>query len=238
MSKTDDYRTALLAENAWDAYLTAHSGLPGPRGNTELAFAAGELASSEKIKEWLLLDVGRAPTNTPEEFLAFCGVIGLGRLLKEGNESALLELRRSASDPRWRIREAVAMALQGLGDHGFDRLLSEMRSWAAGDLLEQRAAPAALCEPRLLAPDRVADVIEVLDLITASLVGRENRQGDDFKTLRKGLGYCWSVAVAASPSVGRPAMERWVRHNDPDIRWVMRENFRKKRLQRMDPKAQ
>jgi HEAT repeats len=234
MSKTDDYRTDLRAESDWDAYLTAHSGLPGPRGNIELALAAGDLASPERIEEWLLLDVVRAPTNTPEEFLAFCGVIGLGRLLKDGDESALSKLRRSASDPRWRVREAVAMALQGLGDDDFDRLLSEMRSWAAGDYLEQRAAAAALCEPRLLAPERVADVIEVLDSITASLAGRKDRRGDEFKTLRKGLGYCWSVAVAAAPSVGRPAMERWVGHDDPDIRWVMRENLRKKRLQRMD----
>jgi hypothetical protein len=51
-----------------------------------------------------------------------------------------------------------------------------------------------------------------------------------FRARRQGLAYCWSVAVAAAPELGRPFMERWMRNDDPDVRWVMRQNLAKKRL--------
>lgn len=234
MAKTDEYREALTEETDWDAYLLSHSGLPGPRGNIELGTVASELASRNQIRGWLEWDAQHAPTNTREEFLAFCGVLGLGRLVAEGNDGLLAEIRTWASDPRWRVREGVAMALQSVGDADFEHLLAEMRVWASGTWLEQRAAAAALCEPRLLISGRVGDVLDVLDDITSSIPARGDRQSDDFKALRKGLGYCWSVAVAADPVPGKPGMERWVGSDDPDIRWIMRENLRKKRLERMD----
>jgi hypothetical protein len=235
MAKTDEYREALTEETNWDTYLLSHSGLPGPRGNIELGTVAGELASRDQIRRWLEWDAQRAPTNTPEEFLAFCGVLGLGRLVAAGDHGVLAEIRTWASDPRWRVREGVAMALQSVGDADFEHLLTEMRAWASGTRLEQRAAAAALCEPRLLLPGRVGDVLDVLDDITSSIPARDDRHSDDFKALRKGLGYCWSVAVAADPMLGKPEMERWTGNDDPDIRWIMRENLRKKRLVRMDP---
>ena len=42
------------------------------------------------------------------------------------------------------------MALQRWGDADMDGLLAAMTDWAAGNPWEQRAAAAALCEPRLL----------------------------------------------------------------------------------------
>ena len=53
--------------------------------------------------------------NSPEEFLACCGVLGLGKLLVQGQSARLDTLHLFASDPRWRTREAVAMALQAYG---------------------------------------------------------------------------------------------------------------------------
>ena len=52
--------------------------------------------------------------------------------------------------------------------------------------------------------------------------------------LRKGLAYGWSVAVAAQPAIGKPRMEKWIVSEDPDIRWIMKQNLKKKRLSRMD----
>ncbi len=57
---------------------------------------------------------------------------------------------------------------------------------------------------------------------------------DEFKTLRQGLGYCWSVVVAALPAQGKGTMERWLSSTDKDVRWIMKENLKKKRLVRMD----
>jgi hypothetical protein len=52
--------------------------------------------------------------------------------------------------------------------------------------------------------------------------------------LRKGLGYCWSVAVVALPDEGKRHMARWLASSDPDVRWIIRENLKKKRLERLD----
>ena len=62
----------------------------------------------------------------------------------------------------------------------------------------------------------------------------EDRRGEDFLTLRKGLGYCWSVAVAALPAEGKALMEKWLVKPDKDVRWIMKENLKKNRLVRMD----
>jgi hypothetical protein len=141
----------------------------------------------------------------------------------------------SASDPRWRIREGVAMALQRLGEVDVDSLLQEMEKWSKGNLLEKRAAAAALCEPKLLREEKHTErVLRILDEITASIQGIEDRKSDEFKALRKGLGYCWSVALVAFPEEGRKMMERWFSSDDKDVLWIMKENLRKKRLTRMD----
>jgi hypothetical protein len=209
--------------------------VPGPRGNIELARAVAEEGEAPLFWRYLHWGVDRAPVNTPPEFLAFCGTLGLGRLLVDGDVKALTALRSQASDPRWRIREAVSMALQRWGEADMEALLEEMTLWSKGGPLERRAAVAALCEPKLLAEaGHVARVLEILDVVTSSLLKEKDRRSGSFRALRKGLGYCWSVAVAACPAAGQAAMERWLDSTDVDVRWVMRENLRKARLKRMD----
>jgi hypothetical protein len=236
VKKIDYYRQRLRALHDWDAFLLEESGLPGPRGNLELAQAVAEEGTEELFRRFLAFDAEVAPTNSPQEFLAFCGVLGLGGLLSEGQRDVLEVLRMHASDPRWRIREAVAMALQWYGRVDMESLLQEMDTWSRGHLLEKRAAAAALCEPDLLGDQlQVERVFRILDQITASIHDVEDRKGDEFRALRKGLGYCWSVAVAASPEAGKRAMERWFSEDDKDVLWIMKENLKKKRLTRMDP---
>lgn len=235
MSKLDDYRLVLRGLADWDPYLLEHSGLPGPRGNIELGRAAAEEASPKRIWAWLEWNHERAPANTPQEFLAFCGVLGLGRLAAEGDVHARKQLHRHASDERWRTREAVAMAVQRMADADFDNTLAAVGEWAHEGWLEQRAAVAGFCEPRLLTTlERTAAVFDVLDVVTHALAAAPaaDRRNPDYRTLRQGLGYCWSVAVAADPAAGPDRMERWIDSADDDVRWVMRNNLSKKRLQR------
>ncbi len=59
-------------------------------------------------------------------------------------------------------------------------------------------------------------------------------KGEAYIVLRKGMGYCWSVAVAALPDDGKPIMEKWMYSKDKDVRWVMKENLKKNRLLKMD----
>ena len=235
MSKQEQYREKLLSLADWDAHLLAESGLPGPRGNIELAQVVADQGDLALFQRYCAYDAKIAPVNSPYEFLAFCGVIGLGRLLAEGQTELLPALHSHASDPRWRVREGVAMALQRWGDRDMAALIHAMGDWGRGTLLVQRAAAAALCEPRLLhQPQQAAEVLQILDEITARIVRRLDRRDPDFLALKKGLGYCWSVAVAALPAQGKPLMEKWLVHPDKDIQWIMRENLKKNRLARVD----
>jgi hypothetical protein len=235
VSKTEAYRETLRTLDHWDAFLLQESGLPGRRGNIELAQAVADEGDEDLFVRYLSFDPEKAPTNSPHEFLAFCGAVGLGRLLSEGKMEFFETMRRHSSDPRWRTREAVAMALQRLGRANMDALLREMEEWSRGNPLEKRAAAAALCEPDLLREVKHAHaVLQILDQITASIQHIENRKSDEFRALRKGLGYCWSVAAVAAPDKGREMMEKWFSSDDRDIVWIMKQNLRKKRLVRMD----
>ena len=233
--KTEAYRQTLRTLTEWNDFLMKESGLPGPRGNLELMQAVADEGTLDLFQRYLGYTPDRASTNSPEGFLAMCGVVGLGRLLAEGDVDQLAVLRECANDPRWRVREAVAMALQRWGDADMPALLKAMNDWVKGTLLERRAAAAAVCEPRLLKdPKHAKRVLKLLDTITTSIVRETDRRAEDFKTLRQALGYCWSVAVVALPIDGKPAMEKWLVNPDPDVAWIMRENLKKNRLQHMD----
>ena len=235
MTRVEEYRAALRALDppAWAGFLTEHSGLPGPRGNLELAKALAEEADAATLD---------ALVATDDEYLVFCGVVGLGRLLAEeadgGRRSELVErLHRHAADERWRVREAVAMALQRLGDADLGRLVEVVGDFAADpDPLVQRAAVAGICEPRLLrSADMARAAVRACACVTASVAARalESRRDAGVRTLRQALGYCWSVAVAADPGGGLPEFLALTASADPDVAWVVRENRRKARLARL-----
>jgi hypothetical protein len=123
------------------------------------------------------------------------------------------------------------MALQRWADDDSPAMLEEAERWAGGTRLEQRAAAAGTCEPRLLRDPAVTRrVLALLDQVTATLPGAEDRRTDAYRTLRQALGYCWSVAIAADPVDGLALFARWRRHQDPDVAWVVRENLGKARL--------
>lgn len=128
------------------------------------------------------------------------------------------------------------MALQKLGDVDMDKLLEAMTVWQRGNLLEKRASAAALCEPRLLKTSSyVQKVLDLLDQMMEDILQEKDRRKEDFRVLRKAMGYCWSVAAAAEPVMGKQRMEKWLLWDDPDIRWIMKENLKKNRLIRLDP---
>ena len=115
MTKKEYYEHELGLADDWTEYLLKHSNLPGPRGNLELMQAFVEMGSENDFIPLLDNTPELAPVNSPEEFLAFCGTVGLGELIANGIKEYLPDLRRQASDPRWRIREAVAMGMQIIG---------------------------------------------------------------------------------------------------------------------------
>lgn len=233
MTKRSDHRAVLesLPSDQWVAYLNTESGLPGPRGNIELAEAFADVADTAFI---------RRCAESRDEYLAMCGAVGLGRLLADGELHAAETLRALATDSRWRVREGVAMALQRLGDANMPALWAVAEEWVDGPPLVQRAIAAGICEPRLLnAPVDARRALDALDRITVSVRGTEleSRRAEQFRVLRQGLGYCWSVAIAAAPAEGFGHLERWAATDDKDVRWIVRENLKKARLARADAAA-
>jgi hypothetical protein len=237
LSKSDEYRRELHTLVNWDDYLRRKSGLPGPRGNLELAQVVADEGDKDLFDRYVSFTPNIAPENTSDVFLAFCGVVGLGRLVAEGEMENIGRLRKLASDPRWRIREGVAMALQRVGDKDMGLLLNEMDQWSKGGALEQRAAAAAICEPRLLKNDNYSKrTLTMLHEITKSIGKNKDRKSEEFIALRKGMGYCWSVAVVSNLEYGKRLMEKWITSKDKDIRWIMKENLKKNRLIKRDVK--
>ena len=198
------YVEKLKSMKDWDSFLLKESGLPGPRGNIELAQAFADVAEESLIKSYISINPAEAPENSAKLFLTFCGIVGLGTLVNRSKLDYLKQLRKFASDERWRIREAVAMELQRVGDGDMSFLLQEMKEWSKGNAFEKRAAIAALCEPRLLASDEVSSsVLDILEDITLSITNSEDTKSKAFEVLKKGLAYCWSVAVVACAEKGK-----------------------------------
>jgi hypothetical protein len=221
-ARAEAYRAELRSLDDWDPYLKKRSGLPGPRANLELVSAVADEADPDRLWRY---------SASEDEFLALCGTAGLGRLALLEPDTVLKWLREKASDPRWRVREGVALALQRIGHEDMDRLVAEMQDWARGDFYVQRAAVAGLCEPALLTTnaDAVA-VLVILDEVTRSLSEVEDRKDDGFRVLRQALGYGWSVAAAAAPDNAQPYLEKWLRSADKDVAWVMKSNLSKARM--------
>lgn len=141
--------------------------------------------------------------------------------------------RSLAADERWRVREGVVIGLQLLGERSFGALTATVSRWVDDqDPLVQRAAVAAICEPRLLrSPEAAGQAVAMCQRATRHLVEvpRGERARPGVRVLRQALGYCWSVAVAASPVTGLPVFAG-LDVSDPDVAWLVKENSRKKRL--------
>ncbi len=235
MSKIELYQQALRATQDVEAYLLKECGLPGPRGNLELAQACVDVLPERTLRGFLKYTPQRAPANTPHEFLAFCGALSLGLPASRGNEQAWRRLRLLASDPRWRTREAVAMALQRVGRTDMRLLFARLQSWRKGSPLVQRAVAAGLCEPDLLrhSPD-VVRTLSILAGLSEPFKRSAGPADPERLVLRQALGYCWSVAIAAHPEAGKRAFEKLVPPASPDMLWIVKENLSKNRLTRMD----
>lgn len=220
---------------AWMEYILKRSGLPGPRGNLELAYAVAD-AASEPIAEALVASDEICPAeNTPEMFVVFCGVVWMGKN-SDYHPKYRVIVRKYASDSRWRMREAVPIGLQLWGRQHLNSLMDELDTWVDGNFYEQRALAASLCEPALLKSKLVAiQVLQLLDKITHHIHMSSDRSDESARVLIQGLSYCWSVAAAAHLEEGKILLEKWMRVDDPIIKRIMKENLKKNRLVRLDP---
>lgn len=238
-------------QDALTEYLLGNSNLPGRRGNIELAAAFGDSIEArqrghfgrlwEYCSRLVNFSINEAPVNTAMEFLPFCGTVGVGTIgsvVTDYYDQAMLELERLANDPRWRTREAVCFGLLRLLTRRATDTLQVLQAWAKrGSLLERRAAAAGVAEPQLLKNEPFAvDSLRIHEIIFQRFPETEDRRGEDFRVLRKGLAFTLSVVVSAIPEIGFDFMGQLTADNDPDIDWILKQNLKKNRLLRYFPK--
>ncbi len=232
MTTRSSYEAQLrgLPLSDWESYLRGHSGLPGPRGNLGLADAFAAVADRAEILRLATVD---------DEYLRFCATEAVGRLVVEEPDNGPLVslLRERACDTMWRVREAAARAIQIVGDHDRRLLRAIVADWIEdSEPFVRRAAVAAICEPRLLSDSATkSDALSACVIGTASIVAlpTSDRSTAAVRNLRQALGYCWSVAIAADPTMGLAAFNRLRATPDPDARWIVAENSKKSRLRRL-----
>lgn len=214
-------------------YLLTHSNLPGPRGNLELLYAFAKSADAD-LAEQCLVYASEEVSNSPEEFVGMCGVLGYAVLHRDEIHEVVRFLRPYAAHASWRIREAVAMGIQEISVGRVEQTLVGLAEMAVGNDYEKRAVVAGLCEPKMLTDP--ACNRQILRLLTAITQGMEpeGKLLPGGEALRKALGYGWSVVVAASPQDGKAAFEGLLALPGKHVRWVLRENLKKNRLIKMD----
>ncbi len=228
-------------------YLREHSRLPGPRANLELANDVSYLlaAATDKhpdevrslINYFATGDRKQVVGNTPAEFIMLCGVVAAGTcaaVQPEWREKTIEMLSHYACSPYWRIREGVATSYQHLMSVDQQIVIASLKRLATeGNYLQQRAAIASVAEPRLLFdPEVVKDAVQLQRVVleNSRKVPAAERKLEDFKVLRRALGYTVSVITAAAPEQGFALMRECATWNDEDITWILRENLKKKRL--------
>jgi len=228
------------------ALLEANSGLPGPRSNLELGYAFASAVSGMHLQEWqweFLLGAAatsahKAPENTPGVYVVFCAVLALGALYGRGQprprrRAALAAIKAAASDTRWRVREAAAMALQQIGEQDAEALRTIVTEWMPeASFLELRAIAAGLAHPPILDSEMAGFSLDIARRILAAVSRAEKkaRRDDSFRVLRQGMGYALSVFVAKSPAEGFTVMRKSAAVRDADVAWIIKENLKKKRL--------
>jgi hypothetical protein len=227
-------------------YVLSNSNLPGPRANLELADAFPDalekIAQKESQKCWALcmrmleLTAEEAPVNNPKEFVPFCGAVGIGSIGSTQPsffDQAIVTLRWFAKDSRWRMREAVRMGFQRLTKTRVRDTLTTMEGWIGEeDWLEMRAIAATVAMPSLLENEEMATwALSLHRKIFDLLLETQDRKSEQFRVMRKALGYTLSVVVSALPREGFEFMAQLLDSQDKDVKWILRENLKKKRLQ-------
>jgi hypothetical protein len=214
--------------------LLKNSRLPGPRGNLELLFSFSKTATEDEVNECLSYCVPDV-RNSPEEFVAMCGIVGYCVLHKNSIGTTLAFVRKYASQCSWRVREAVAIGIQQIAERNMNEIIDTLKNWTGGNDLEKRAVVAALCEPKLLKEKGiVVELFGILDKLTMEFDRIAGKLSDNQDTLRKTLGYGWSVAIVSLPDKGKTAFEKIAKHDNKHIKWIVKENLKKNRLITMD----
>ncbi len=228
-------------------YLREHSRLPGSRVNLDLADELSYLLASAiprqaesvhaLLNKFVNADRKTAAGSAPADFVMCCGILAFGSCAAghaSWRDEAFLLLSHYSESSSWRIRDSVTLAYHYLLRATAYDTLTHLQALATdGSYLQQRSAVTVLAESQLLYNAELLESAFDLHRIVLervhSVPERERRQ-EEFKLLKRALGYTLSVITAAAPEQGFALMGECADWNDVDIEWILRENLKKKRL--------
>jgi hypothetical protein len=141
------------------ARLARGSRLPGNRPNLDLAkeFADAAAGLGERALPLAIamatIHADEAPGGTALEFLPMCGVLALGALAAASDDRArekpMATIHDAAEDLRFRVRDAVPLAVTRVGAKHPEWTLRNLASWMDG-FFHSAAVLRALSQPELL----------------------------------------------------------------------------------------
>ena len=248
-TQLSELRKYSFADKAMENYLLSNSNLPGKRGNIELGFSFADCVEENYSKDKLiifryclaLISENNEQKNEigNEEFLPFCAIVALGRIGKIDDikkDEVIGLLKTYSTDGRWRIREAVAMAIQELMDTNPGETIDKLSKWVDEDnYLIQRALVAGLAEPRLIKNREIAKIsLEIHKRIIEKVANDKEVKNPDYQVLIKGLCYTLSVIITGIEDEGFEYLEELAKKNNPVIKKILRENLKKNRLRRLN----
>ncbi len=160
--------------------LELQSGLPGPRVNMNLgmAFAHDCARLGPKVDELTYAMANLPPDEargaSGKEFLSVCGVLAIGARAMAAKEDgardrALALLEEKADDPRFRVRDAVPLALAMVGSTMKEELAARVESWM-DRYFHAAAVIRALAEPTWLETFGYDDYYQPIILLNSAFM--------------------------------------------------------------------
>jgi hypothetical protein len=120
-----------------------------------------------------------------------------------------------------------------------DTVIPELARWVeGGSWLTMRAAIMGIVEPDLLGePDIPTAAFHLHRKVLIRIYTAKERQSEAFGALRATLGSTLALVIAALPGIGFEYLRQLATLDDPDIRWIVRENLRESGLQKRYPET-
>lgn len=221
-------------------HLGLASGLPGPRANLTIAnaFASDAAARGKAVDKLLFAMVALEPDANPgataREFLPLCGVLALGA--RAAADPSLRQrvvgvLHDAAEDPRFRVRDAVPVALARIGEKGSAELLDALASWTNG-YHQAAAVVLALAEGSWVQPRDLDAAIARLDesWTLAKDAPRAATRWPGWKALVEALA---KAPAALATRFGVPIFDRLAAWSDtkiPELKDAIEQNLTSKKL--------
>lgn len=239
----DDQKTIQELRKEWDGlkkshselgkFLSERSGLPGLM-NMNLALEAADLTSNLKgarrmADKWLM---------SGNEYLGVVAILLLGRIIEhspDDRENALPILEYAVINKRWRLREAVVLALRRIAASNPKLAASIISQWTAGEYpIMYAVSLEALSDKALLKkqPALLKSLRSLSIKAMAEVSFHPREDGEPMRLLKERLGESNAIlAMHDAETFG--LMKEWAK--TPVLRPIIKASLSDKKIRRKYP---